>query len=80
MCCSSLPELQIRVDRSQLQQVAVLAPQLGSVESRTSGWGLNTKERRDLHMKLASALKVLNLHFEILCEELSLFKHLSQVS
>jgi len=37
--------------------VAVLAPQLGSVESRTSGWGLNTKERRDLHMKLASALK-----------------------
>jgi translation initiation factor 3 subunit M len=57
--------------------VAVLAPQLGSVESRTSSWGLNTKERRDLHMKLASALKGAGdstLTFNFIKKYLSLFE------
>jgi len=57
--------------------VAVLAPQLGSVEARTSGWGLNTNERRELHMKLASALKGAgdsSLTFKFIVKYLTLFE------
>jgi len=57
--------------------VAVLAPQLDAIESRTETWGLPVKERRQLHMKIATALKSAGdsaMTFKFIVKYLSLFE------